>query len=93
MLSAFAARLQANDRDRCVFVSQSPAADLLDLASKVSYASDFADFDGALPKGPQEKFKSFHTTVGITSEVAFGWLRRCDFRVLPEPEITAAIGA
>lgn len=91
VLSAFAARLRANDRDRCVFVSQSPPADLLDLASKASYAGDFADFDGALPKGSEEKFKSFHTTVGVTPEVAFGWLRRCDFRVMPEPEITSTI--
>ncbi|MBW6420825.1 hypothetical protein KX729_05165 [Rhizobium sp. XQZ8] len=91
VLSAFADRLRANDRDRCVFVSQSPPADLLDLASKASYASDFADFEGALPKGSQEKFKSFHTTVGVTPEVSFNWLRRCDFRVMPESEITSAI--
>lgn len=91
VLSAFATRLRANDRDRCVFVSQSPPADLLDLVGKASYASDFGDFEGALPKGSKEKFKSFHTTVGVTPELAFNWLRRCDFRVMPEPEITSAI--
>ncbi|MDV4181691.1 hypothetical protein R1521_24645 [Rhizobium brockwellii] len=91
VLSAFAARLRANDRDRCVFVSQSPPADLLGLVNKASYASDFADFEGALPKGSREKFTSFHTTIGVTPEVAFNWLRRCDFRVMPESEITSAI--
>ncbi|WP_282045874.1 hypothetical protein [Roseibium album] len=91
VLSAFAARLQANDRDRCVFVSQSPSADLLDLTSKASLASDFDDFNEALPKGSHIKFRSFHTTVGVTPEVAFKWLRRCDFRVIPESEITSAI--
>ena len=91
VLSAFAERFRANDRDRCVFVSQSPPVDLLDLSSKATYASDFANFEGALGGGSKEKFKSFHTTVDIAPEVAFGWLRRCDFRVMPESEITSAI--
>lgn len=91
VLEAFAKRLRSNDRDRCVFVSQSPPVDLLDLSSKAAYASDYFDFSGALTKQTKDKFKQFYTTIKQTPEVAFNWLRRCEFRVLPESEITSAI--
>lgn len=91
VLSAFGSRLRANSQDRCVFISQSPAVDLLDLANKAAYTSDFSDFDGALPKSSRVQFKSFYTTTGIAPETAFDWLRRCDFLTLPQQEITSSI--
>ncbi|CAK07598.1 MULTISPECIES: ATP-binding protein [Rhizobium] len=91
VLDAFAARLSATTRDRCVFVSQSPAVDLADLSSKASYASDFADFDRGLLPTPREKFVSFYSTVEVEPAVAFDWLRRCEFRTLPQDEIMATV--
>lgn len=91
VLSAFAARLSATPRDRCVFVSQSPAVELIELSNKAKYASGFADFNQALQATGREKFVNFHSTVDIEPVVAFDWLRRCDFRTVPDAEIKTAI--
>ncbi len=91
VLAAFAARLAAAPHDRCVFVSQSPAVDLIDLSNKAAYASDFDDFDQGLLSTAREKFNSFCATIKAEPAVAFDWLRRCEFRTLPQDEIKATV--
>lgn len=89
VLSAFAARLGSVGNDRCVFVSQSPAVDLDDLSGKARFAESFADFHEAIGLGANAAFQSYWTKLGVEPEVAFDWLRRTDFRTLPQPEIEA----
>ncbi len=93
VLPAFAARFGASATDRCVFVSQSPAPDLADLASKASYADGFPDFQAAIGKIASDKFVQYHTTLGITPETAFDWLRRTEFWTLPQVEIESLVAA
>lgn len=87
VLSAFAGRLRASERDRCVFVSQSPAQDLYGLAEKARYADGYSDFKSAIGSTVQEKFAQYHTTLKVDAETAFDWLRRTEFRTLPQTEI------
>jgi len=93
VLPAFAARLGAGATDRCIFVSQSPASDLADLASKASYADGFPEFQAAIGKIASEKFVQYHTTLGITPETAFDWLRRTDCWTLPQVQIEGLVAA
>lgn len=87
VLPAFAARLGASATDRCIFVSQSPASDLADLASKASYADGFPDFQAAIGKTAFDKFVQYHTTLGITPATAFDWLRRTECWTIPQVQI------
>ncbi|MGA1800565.1 hypothetical protein [Rhizobium sp. HT1-10] len=89
VVKAFSSRIAAGDH--CVFVSQSPAVDLFELASKARYAEDFQDFDGALAATPRQKFQEFLVVAEMDAERAFNLLRHCEFRTLPQEEIKAAI--
>lgn len=93
VLQAFRQRLEASERDQCIFVSQTPAKDLLDLTEKAQYAAGFEDFTSAIGSEATDKFASFQTRMKASAEEAYGWLRRVFVRVLPEAEIRSAVAA
>jgi hypothetical protein len=55
VLSSFRARLQANDDDICVFVSQDPVKDLRNLTQKAGRANSQEEFDRALTDPERNK--------------------------------------
>jgi hypothetical protein len=93
VLGAITRRISANAVDRCVFVSQSSMNPLAALASKAAYADGYSDFADAIGKGAAADFRTLGDTLKITPERAYDWLRRCEFRVLPEDEISRLIEA
>lgn len=80
VLSAFKNRLKANNRDRCIFVSQDPAKDIGKLAEKAKVASSSKELQESLGTKHTEKFEELRQIWDVNAETVFSWLRRCDFK-------------
>jgi hypothetical protein len=91
VLSAISQRVAVSGTDRCVFVSQSPINPIRALAEKAHYANGFDDFEAAIGKEATEHFGTLRTKLGLGGEATYDWLRRTQFRVIPEAEITDLI--
>lgn len=91
VLSAFKARLSANDNDVCVFVSQDPAKDIAALAEKAKIASNAKEYQDALGNGHTEKFTELQLVWAVDAAVAFSWLRRSEFRTESQFAIESVI--
>ena len=87
VLAAFKNRLGANVDDRCLFISQDPAKDLRTLTEKAEIANDYSEFAQALAREQQDKFDQLKEGWGVDALIAYAWLRRCEFRTLPEAEL------
>jgi hypothetical protein len=93
VLSAFKARLSADDSSRCLFISQDPANDIGRLSEKARIASDFKEYQAALGKGHTEKFNELQRNWAVVPQDVFSWLRRCEFRVESQSAIESVIAS
>jgi hypothetical protein len=91
VLTAFGKRLGANEQDRCIFVSQDPAKDARTLAEKANIASTVAEYEGALGQDQLTKFDELQRKWGVDSNIAFAWLKRCEFRTESQSSIESMI--
>ena len=80
VLSAFRARLQANNEDICVFVSQDPVKDLRSLIQKAVRANSEEEFDRALTDPERDKINQLEILWSTNRQATISWLRRCDVR-------------
>lgn len=89
VLQSFKSRFEANNNDKCYFVSEDPAKGLHMLASKAKIANDEAEFLSGLGKGHESNYTELLETWGVVNSVGFGWLQRSHFVVVPQSEIEA----
>ena len=79
ILDAFKARLATTAVDLCVFVSQDPAKDLRELASKARRANDQKEFDESLNDEERNKgIQQLEKAWGTDRQTTIAWLRRCE---------------
>jgi hypothetical protein len=91
VLAAFKRRLETNDADLCLFVSQDPAKDIRSLTDKAKIATSADEFRDALGDGHAEKFKELQRIWAVDDAIAFSWLRRSEFRTESQSTIESVI--
>jgi hypothetical protein len=89
ILEAFKRRLNENQSNICVFVSEDPAKDIGALAEKADVATTLDEYLEALGKGQAEKLKELSLAWEVDDGVAFEWLKRTRFRTESESSIEA----
>jgi hypothetical protein len=91
ILSAFKARLNADENSICFFVSQDPAKDIGSLAEKAKIATSVVEYKGALGEGHAEKFDELQHLWAVDAYTAYSWLRRSHFKTESQSSIESIV--